>query len=76
MMIYFYLWENSILLQANKNICLLYMIKIIFILFLILIIFFNNQSVDHFVSFNPYTCRYFYDSHNKQYKPFMCDLFN
>lgn len=56
------------------------MYKLIIILFLILLLisFLSNPNkpIDHFVSFNPYTCKYYYDSHNKQYKPFMCDLFN
>jgi hypothetical protein len=51
---------------------------IILFLFLLLIGFLSNPNkpIDHFVSFNPYNCKYFYDSHNKHYKPFMCDLFN
>ena len=58
------------------------MYKLIIILFLFLFLLLigflsnHNKSIDHFVSFNPYTCKYFYDSHNKHYKPFMCDLFN
>ncbi len=52
----------------------------IYILFIILLLicFINNptKSIDHFVSINPFTCKYLYDSYNKQYKPFMCDIFN
>jgi hypothetical protein len=46
------------------------------ILLLICLIGNSTKSIDHFVSFNPFNCKYLYNSHNKQYRPFMCDLFN
>lgn len=58
------------------------MYKFLIIIFFFLLIFIStfmrnpDKPIDHFNSFNPYTCKYYYDSHNKQYKPFMCDLFN